>query len=75
MREERVSRSEFGTVVVLGMIAACAIAAYLLVHVLEVGWFRERLLSDQRWTRAIGMLPIAVPAYLIGAALFYNRYP
>lgn len=68
------SRNEFGFVVVVGMVAACVIAACLLVYVFEIGWFRERLLSDERWTRAIGMLPIAVPAFFIGAAIFYGRH-
>ena len=54
---------------VVGTLIVAVMIAYALAYVFEVEWFRERLLSADRWTRAAGMLPIIVPLYLVAAMI------
>ena len=53
-----------------GAMAATTIGAFIVTYVYPIEWFRERLLSGDRWTAAGGMLPIAFPVYLIAGLLF-----
>jgi hypothetical protein len=53
-----------------GAMAACVVGAVIVTYVYPIEWFRERLLSVDRWTAAGGMLPIAFPVYLIAGMLF-----
>ena len=55
---------------IIGTLLVAAVIAYALVYVLEIEWFKERLLSPDRWTRAVGMLPIIVPLYIAVAAMW-----
>ena len=55
---------------VLGALGVGAAIGYLLVHAFKIDWFRDRLLSQDRWTRARGMLPIMVPLYFVVALVF-----
>ena len=64
------SREELGFALVAGTLIVAALIGYLLVYVFEVEWFRERLLSEDRWTRAWGMLPIALPLYIVAGLIF-----
>lgn len=64
------SREELGFALVAGTLIVAALAGYLLVYVFEIEWFRERLLSQDRWTRAGGMLPIVVPLYIVAGLIF-----
>lgn len=50
--------------------ALCVGIALLVTQIFPIEWFRERLLSGDRWTAAEGMLPIAFPVYLIAGLLF-----
>jgi hypothetical protein len=50
--------------------AVSIVVALILTHAYPIPWFRERLLSDYRWTRVSGMLPIAFPFYLLAGLLF-----
>ena len=65
-----VSKEELGLGLILGALGLGAAIAYLLVYTYKIDWFRRRLLSRDRWTRAIGMLPIMVPLYILVAVLF-----
>jgi hypothetical protein len=64
------SREELGFALVAGTLVVAALIGYLLAHVFEVEWFKERLLSNDRWTRASAMLPIAVPLYIVLGLIF-----
>jgi hypothetical protein len=64
------SREELGFALVAGTLVAAALIGYLLVHVFKIEWFRERLLSEDRWTRAWGMFPIALPLYIVAGLIF-----
>lgn len=61
---------EIGTWLFVAATAICIIVALLVTHVYRLEWFRERLLSDNRWTRAQGMLPIAFPIYILAGVIF-----
>lgn len=64
------SNEELGFGLVLGALGVGAAIGYILVHTFKIDWFRNRLLSQDRWTRAVGMLPIMVPLYLVVALVF-----
>ena len=64
------SREELGFALVAGTLVVGALVGYLLVHVLQMQWFRERLLSEDRWTRAWGMVPIILPLYIVAGLIF-----
>jgi hypothetical protein len=53
-----------------GAMAVCIVVALILTHLYPIPWIRERMLSDDRWTRVAGMLPIAFPVYLLAGLLF-----
>ena len=53
-----------------GAMALCVGIAVLVMYIFPIEWFRERLLSGERWTAAGGMLPIAIPVYLLAGLLF-----
>ena len=65
------SREELGFALIAGTLVVGALVGYLLVHVFEIEWFRARLLSEDRWTRAWAMFPIILPLYII-AGLIYS---
>lgn len=64
------SNEVLGFCLIVGALGLGAAIAYLLVHIYKIDWFRVRLLSQDRWTRAKGMVPIMVPLYLVVAAVF-----
>jgi hypothetical protein len=49
---------------------ACVGIAFVLTYVHEVPWVRDRVLSGDRWTAAVGMFLIALPIYLVAGMLF-----
>jgi hypothetical protein len=65
-----VSNDELGTWIVVVATATCVAVAAFVTHIYPVQWFRERLLSGVRGTRAFGMLPIAFPIYLFASLAF-----
>jgi len=65
------SHEDLGFALIAGTLVVGALVGYLLVHVLEIEWFRRRLLSKDRWTQALGMLPIILPLYIV-AGLIYS---
>lgn len=69
------TRDEFGLWIFVGATAIIVIVAVLVTYVYPIEWFRERLLSDDRWTRAQGALPIAFPVYILAGTIFsYFRH-
>ena len=64
------SREELGFGLVAGTLVVGALAGYLLAYVFKIEWFRARLLSKDRWTRASGMLPVALPLYIVASLIF-----
>lgn len=63
------TQEEFGFWFTVGVLCVGAAFGWLLAYVFKVEWFRERLLSDNYWTRVVGMLPIAVPLYIIAGLI------
>ncbi len=61
---------EFGFWLFVAATAICIIVAVLVTYVYRIEWFRERLLSHNRWARAQGMLPIAFPVYILAGMIF-----
>ena len=53
-----------------GAMAACLGLAVLVTYIYPIEWFRERLLSGDRWTMVAGMAPIGFPVYVIAGILF-----
>jgi hypothetical protein len=53
-----------GLIGILLITATSGAIAWNLLTVARVEWFRERLLSERRSSRIVGMLPIAVPVFL-----------
>ncbi|MGV3555295.1 MAG: hypothetical protein ACO1OD_08570 [Croceibacterium sp.] len=64
------TNDDLGLWVFGGAMALCVGIAVLVTYVFQIEWFRERLLSGERWTAAAGMLPIAFPVYLLAGLLF-----
>lgn len=64
------SNEELGFGLIVGALAIGVAIGYLLVYTFEIDWFRDRLLSPDRHTRILGMLPIMVPIYLVVAVLY-----
>ncbi len=64
------SREGLGIALVAGTLVVSAAIGYLLVYFFKIEWFTERLLSNDRWTRALGMLPIALPLYTVASLVF-----
>lgn len=69
------TRDDFGLWLFVGACAIILIVAALVTYVFPIEWFRERLLSEDRWTRAVGALPIAFPVYILAGLIFsyYRR--
>ena len=65
-----VTRDNFGLWLLFGASATILFVAFLVTYVFPIEWFRERLLSEDRWTRAIGALPIAFPVYILAGMTF-----
>ena len=66
---------DLGLWIFAGAMAACVGIAMLVTYIFPIDWFRERLLSGDRWTAAGGMAPIAFPVYLLAGLLFsYLRH-
>ena len=53
-----------------GAMAICVGIAMFVTYLYPIEWFRVRILSDDRWTRATGMLPFVFPVYLIAGLAF-----
>ena len=53
-----------------GAMAVCIAVAMVVTYVYPIEWFRERLLSANRWIALEGMIPIGFPVYLIAGLLF-----
>lgn len=64
------TRDDFGLWVFCGATATVVIVALMVTYVYPIEWFRERLLSEDRWTRAAGALPIAFPVYIVAGMVF-----
>lgn len=64
------SNEELGFGLVLGALGLGAAIGYVLVYIFKIDWFRDKLLSQDRWTRALGMLPIMVPLYVVVGLVF-----
>ena len=67
------TREDFGLWLFVAATAICMILGALVTYVFRIEWFRERMLSEDRWTRARGMLPIAFPVYIL-AGMFFSLY-
>lgn len=69
------TRDEFGLWLFVAATAIIVTACLLVTYVYPIEWFRERLLSEDRWTRAVGGLPIAFPVYILAGIIFsyYRR--
>lgn len=61
---------ELGFALIAGTLVVSALVGYLLVHVLEIEWFRKRLLSEDRWTRVWGMYPIVLPLFIVAGQIY-----
>lgn len=69
------TRDDFGLWLFVAATAIVIIVALLVTYVYPIEWFRERLLSEDRWTRAAGTLPIAFPVYIVAGLVFsYFRH-
>lgn len=66
----RLDRDKLGLSLFITATAICVIVAVLVTYVYRLDWFRERLLSEDRWRRAEGMLPIAFPVYIWAGLIF-----
>jgi hypothetical protein len=64
------SHDDLGFALIVGTLGVGALIGYLFVHVFQIEWFRERLLSEDRWTRAWGMFPIILPLYIVAGMIF-----
>ncbi len=64
------AHEELGFALVAGTLVVGALVGHLLAHVLQIQWFRTRLLSEDRWTRAWGMFPIILPLYILAGLIF-----
>ena len=68
-------RENLGLWIFGGAMAVCVVVAMIVTYVYPIPWFRERLLSGDRGTAAIAMVPIAFPVYLLAGLLFsYLRH-
>lgn len=69
------TRDEFGLWLFVAATAMIIIVALLVTYVYPIEWFRERLLSEDRWTRAVGALPFGFPIYILAGIIFsyYRR--
>lgn len=64
------TRDEFGLWLFVGATAIVVTGCLLVTYVYPIEWFRERLSSEDRWTRAAGALPIAFPVYILAGIIF-----
>ncbi len=64
------SNDELGWWIFGAATGACVVAAIIVTQIYPLEWFRERLLSSDRWKAAWGMMPFAFPIYLIAGLMF-----